>query len=70
MTRPIPETKRRELAVRASVDVRTLGKILRGEPVRGLAGDRARAVLEAEGIKVPTPRPRSRRHREAPEAIE
>jgi hypothetical protein len=35
----------RELSVAASVDPRTIRKILRGEQVRGMAGKRARAAL-------------------------
>ncbi len=40
----------RELAVEASCDPRTLRKVLAGKPVRGLAADRARAVLERHGL--------------------
>lgn len=41
---------KRELAVKASCDPRTIDKLLRGEPVRGMAGHRARRVLESEGV--------------------
>ena len=40
----------RRLAVEASVEPRSLLKLLRGEPVRGLAGQRAREVLERYGL--------------------
>jgi hypothetical protein len=43
----------RELAVKASCDPRTIEKAIRGEPVRGMAGHRARAVLAAAGLAVP-----------------
>jgi hypothetical protein len=39
-----------ELAVRASVDPRTIEKAARGEPVRGLSGLRAARVLREAGI--------------------
>lgn len=42
----------RRWAVASSSDPRTVEKVLRGEPVRGLAGYRVRAVLAAEGIKI------------------
>jgi hypothetical protein len=48
------------LAVKAGVDPRTLVKVLRGEPVRGMPGRRARTALEAAGYAVPEPRPTSR----------
>jgi len=40
----------RELAVKASVDPRTIEKVYRGQPVRGMPSRRARAVLEAAGL--------------------
>ena len=40
----------RRLAVKASCDPRTIKKLLDGEEVGGLAGERARAVLEEEGL--------------------
>jgi hypothetical protein len=43
----------RELAVKASCDPRTIEKAIHGEPVRGMAGHRARAVLKAAGIPIP-----------------
>ena len=46
----LSEGRTRELAVRANVHPRTITKVLRGLPVRGMPGDRARAVLEAEGL--------------------
>lgn len=39
-----------ELAVKASVDPRTIEKAARGEPVRGLSGSRAQRVLREAGI--------------------
>lgn len=39
----------RRLAVLADVDPRSLGRLLRGEHVRGAAGHRARRVLIQEG---------------------
>jgi hypothetical protein len=41
----------RELAVIASVDERTMWRRLRGEPVRGIASDRADRALRARGIE-------------------
>lgn len=41
----------REIAAQANIDPRTLGKVVRGEPVRGMAGERAREALKAAGIK-------------------
>ena len=43
----------RLLAVRASCDPRTVARVARGEPVRGMAGRRARAALVAMGYPVP-----------------
>lgn len=40
----------RKLAVAASVDPRTLNRLLRGLPVRGDAGHRGRRVLEDNGF--------------------
>jgi hypothetical protein len=40
----------RRLAVRASVDPKTIKKVAAGEPVRGLAGERARSVLREAGL--------------------
>ena len=48
--RPVDEATLRELAVEASVDPRSVAKALRGEPVRGLAGNRINAVLDAFGV--------------------
>lgn len=48
--RSISTGRARMLAVKASVDPRTLVKLLRGDPVVGLAGDRARKVLVEEGL--------------------
>jgi len=45
----------REYAVKANVDPRTIEKAARGEPVRGMAGHRARATLKAAGVPVPEP---------------
>ena len=48
--RIISTGRARTLAVKASVDPRTLEKVLRGERVAGLAGDRARKVLIEAGL--------------------
>ena len=46
MTRKtIDEANARRLAVKADCDTRTIKKVLRGERVRGMAGERALAVL-------------------------
>ncbi len=45
----------RELGVKADCDPRTIAKALRGEPVRGMAGRRARAALKRAGFDVPDP---------------
>lgn len=49
-------TTLRRLALDASVDPRTLSRVLRGERVRGLAYERAREALEKSGFQVPAPR--------------
>lgn len=46
----------RRLAVRASVDPRTIQKVFAGFPVRGLAKYRALAALDEAGLKVPIAR--------------
>lgn len=53
----IGTTRLKELALKASVDVRTVMKLLRGERVVGMARDRAVAVLRKAGIELPKPRP-------------
>lgn len=50
MKRPIGEAYRRELAVKASCDPRTISKAYNHQPVKGLAGHRARAILKEEGL--------------------
>jgi hypothetical protein len=50
MTRPLDEATKRELAVKASCDPRTIDKEFRGEHVRGLAGQRARRALLEAGL--------------------
>ena len=40
------------LAADANVDPRTVLRVLRGEKVRGDAGERVRAVLAAHGVKL------------------
>lgn len=52
MPKPDQATKRR-LAVEASCDPRTIEKVLAGEPVRGMARQRALAALVAAGYVVP-----------------
>jgi len=47
---PIDRARLRQLAVTASADPRTVLRVLRGEPVRGLAYYRIRDVLLAEGL--------------------
>jgi hypothetical protein len=48
--RKLDEAKRRELAVKASVDPRTIDKVHRGGRVRGMADGRARAALRESGF--------------------
>jgi hypothetical protein len=43
----------RRFCVAASVDTRTILRVAAGLPVRGLAGERARLVLEQAGYPVP-----------------
>jgi len=43
------------LAVAASVDPKTIRKAVRGLPIRGRAGERAREALRAAGIVVAPP---------------
>jgi hypothetical protein len=45
----------RRLAVAAEVDPRTIRKLLDGEVVVGMPGQRARRVLEGEGLLPPAP---------------
>lgn len=52
-TRPVNKLGRAEairLAVAASVDPRTIQKVLRGEPAVGMSGDRARKILIENGL--------------------
>jgi hypothetical protein len=53
----LPAATQRRLAVEASVDPRTLAKTLekalRGEPIRGLSGERARSALARAGLLAP-----------------
>jgi hypothetical protein len=51
------EATARKLAVKASCDPRTIKRAAAGRPVRGLAGERARAALRDEGFQVPSPAP-------------
>lgn len=44
----------RALAVQASVDPRTIVAVIEGRPVRGMAGQRARAALIAAGVLPPS----------------
>ena len=46
----------RKLSVEVPCDMATLRKVARGEPVRGIVGVRARAVLVAAGFKLPPAR--------------
>ncbi len=43
----------RRLSVQASVDPRSLQKLLAGKPVRGMAGRRALEALQAAGLMLP-----------------
>lgn len=43
----------RKIAVRASVDPRTIKRLLRGAPVRGLPAYRIREALAEEGLGPP-----------------
>lgn len=59
-TKPSPRldaATARRLAVQASCDPRTLVRILAGEPVKGLAGERARAALIKAGYTLPEVQP-------------
>ncbi len=47
---PLDESTLRRLAVDASCDPRTIKKVYEGQPVEGLAGERARAILIKEGL--------------------
>jgi hypothetical protein len=53
--RTIDSATRRRLAVEASVDPRTIDRVLAGQPVRGLASYRAREALKANNIAFPEP---------------
>lgn len=60
----ITETTRRRAALDASCDARTIDRVMRGEAVKGMAGERARAALVKLGIDVPAAprwRPATRR---------
>jgi hypothetical protein len=48
--RKLDEATVRELSVKASVCPRTIRRLVAGQPVRGLAGHRARAVLAEAGL--------------------
>ena len=54
----------RRLAAEADVDPRTIRRRLRGEPVRGMAAERADRVLRARGIE-----PGSLQSQIAPDAV-
>lgn len=47
--RTIDEASARRLAVKADCDTRTIKKLVRGEEVRGMSGQRALAVLIEAG---------------------
>ena len=49
----------RKLAVEASCDPRTLRRVLEGDAVRGLAGERAREVLVKHGLLSTTEEPKT-----------
>lgn len=48
--RTIDESQARRLAVQADCDPRTIRKALRGEDVKGMAGERARKALREAGM--------------------
>ncbi len=50
---PLSAGTLRRLAVRASCDPRTIRAVASGQPVRGLAYERARAALVAMGYPLP-----------------
>jgi hypothetical protein len=53
VTIPIDYPTRLQLSVAAEVDIKTIEKALRGEPIKGRAGHRARGVLRRAGYKIP-----------------
>ena len=53
MKKHIDAANARRLAVKADCDTRTIAKVLRGEPVRGMSGQRARNVLVEAGYLTP-----------------
>ena len=53
--RSLDAATKRRLAVEASTDPRTIERVYRGELVRGLAAERARAVLTASGLLTEKP---------------
>lgn len=50
MAKTIDEANARRLAVQADCDPRTIRKALRGEEVRGMAGERAKKALREAGM--------------------
>lgn len=56
----------RRLSVQASCDPRTIRRCAAGEDIRGLAGERARAALKAEGFELPVKRPDAEAEQPAP----
>lgn len=50
MRKTIDEASARRLAVKAACDPRTIKRVLRGDRVRGDAGNRARAALVEAGF--------------------
>lgn len=54
MPTPPPDTRTiRHIAADAAADPRTVARVLRGEPVRGLVRERIDAALRARGIDTP-----------------
>jgi hypothetical protein len=45
-----------ETAAVAPADIRTVRRVLAGEPVRGHVGDRVRRALADRGVQLPDPR--------------
>lgn len=55
MNLAVDERLAREVATLVSADVRTVRRVMRNEPVRGLVGQRIQAELEKRGYHNPRP---------------
>lgn len=49
----VPAARRRRLCVEADADPRTVARMLRGEPVRGMVSERIRKAAKALGVELP-----------------